>query len=155
MRMRVLAVAVPTLVVLAGAAKPRATEPSAQQAAVDTTVVIRSTGPSLEYFPPRLALKNGLRVRIRFINDGTLPHNIVFPKTEDDIDALGLAAMDADETGYVPVAMKARMIAYSTLAAPNQTVEVTFVVPAPGEYWYVCLYPGHKANMLGTLRSLR
>jgi azurin len=94
-------------------------------------------------------------VQIRFVNEGTLPHNIVLPRSEDDIDALALAAYEAAETGYVPLAQKERMLAWSTLASPGQTVEVTFTVPAPGEYRYVCLFPGHANSMLGTLRALR
>jgi plastocyanin len=127
----------------------------AAQTAPDTTVVIRSTGAELAFQPARLALKNGTRVRIRFINDGALPHNIVFPRTEADIDVLSAAATDAAETGFVPLDLKAQMFAYSALAKPTETAEVTFTMPAPGEYWFVCLYPGHAANMLGTLRSLR
>jgi plastocyanin len=129
--------------------------PAVAQGTVDTTVVIRASGSALEFVPSRIALKNGLRVRLRFINEGTLPHNIVIPKSEDDISDLAAEAMGADQTGYVPVEMKARMIAFSALAKPTETVDITFTVPPPGEYWYVCLYPGHHANMLGTLRSLR
>jgi hypothetical protein len=55
----------------------------------------------------------------------------------------------------VPLTLKDRMIAYSALASPGQTVEMVFVVPPPGEYTYVCLMSGHAGVMLGTLRSLR
>src|SRR5688500_7595460 len=74
-----------------------------QQGAVDTTVVLRSEGPGLEFLPPRLALKNGLKVRIRYVNDGLLPHNIAFPKNEDDIDDLAVEAASAAATGYIPM----------------------------------------------------
>jgi plastocyanin len=126
------------------------------QAAPDTTITIRSTGPSLEFEPAEIAVKQGKRVRLRFANFGTLPHNVAIVRTEDDIEPLAEAAQAASATGYIPVAMKDRMIAYSALALPNgNTVEFTFVVPPPGEYTYICLYPGHHNTMLGTLRSLR
>ena len=124
------------------------------QTPVDTTVVIKATGPVLEFDPASLFLKEGTRVRLRFVNDGTLPHNIVFVRDEDDIDPLAEAAM-REGGDYVPKDMKAKMFAFTKLASPGQTVETTFVVPPAGKYMYVCLMSGHANLMLGTLRALR
>ena len=124
-------------------------------AAPDTTIVIRSTGGELVFTPSQIAVKQGRRVRIRYVNDGTFPHNIVIVRKDDDIDAVGLAAFQAGSTGYVPMSEKARMIAWSPLAEPGQTVEFTFVAPAAGEYPFLCAYPGHYNMMLGTLKTLR
>lgn len=122
---------------------------------VDRTVTIRTSGSNLAFDPDQLSLKAGTRVRIQYINDGVLPHNFVVVKSEDDLDALGAAAYDAEATGFVPLGQKDKLIAYTTLAAPGTTVSVTFEVPAPGEYMFVCLFPGHYNVMLGTLRALR
>jgi plastocyanin len=121
----------------------------------DTTITIRAASSTLEFAPTRVSARAGSRVRIRFVNDGTLPHNLVVPKTDDDIDALSLAAYQAGETGYVPLDMKDKLVGWTTLASPGQSVEVIFVVPAAGEYTYVCLFPGHSNSMLGTLRALK
>lgn len=139
---------------LPGANGPRLS-PVAAQPAVDTTITITSTGSTLQFEPPRISVKNGMRVKLVFVNEGTLPHNIVFTRNDDDIDALATAAYQAGETGYVPMEHRDKLIAYSSLASPGQTVEVTFVVPPPGEYTYVCLFPGHPSSMFGVLRSLR
>jgi len=121
---------------------------------VDTTIVIRANGSSLEFSPARISLKQGTHVRLRFINEGTLPHNVVIARSDDDIDALAMGAMQAGGD-YVPLDQKDKMIAWTKLASPGQTVDVTFVVPPAGEYTYVCLFSGHAAMMLGTLRSLQ
>ena len=121
----------------------------------DTTITIRASGSTLEFTPTRVSAKAGTRLRLRFVNDGSLPHNVVVPKSDDDIDALALAAYQAGETGYVPTDLKAKLVGWTTLASPGETVEVSFVVPAAGEYTYVCLFPGHANSMLGTLRALR
>ena len=121
----------------------------------DTTITVRASGSTLEYDPPRISVKNGRRVRLRFVNDGTLPHNVVLPRSEDDLDALILAAYESSETGYVPMAQKDKLLGYTRLVSPGESVEITFVVPPPGEYRYVCLFPGHANSMLGTLRSLK
>ncbi len=125
------------------------------QAAADTTITIRASGSTLEFTPTRVSARAGTRVRIRFVNDGTLPHNFVVPKTEDDLDALALAAYSAGETNYVPMEQKDKLLGWTTLASPGQTVETSFVMPAAGEYTYVCLFPGHSNSMLGSLRSLK
>ena len=128
--------------------------PGAGQGA-DTTITIRAAGSTLEFTPTRVSAKAGTRVRIRFVNEGTLPHNVVLPKSDDDIDALALAAYKAGETGYVPMELKEKLVGFTALASPGESVEMTFVVPAAGEYTYVCLFPGHANSMLGTLRALK
>jgi plastocyanin len=134
--------------------KTRISEPGPRQAPPDTTIVVRANSSTLEFDPPAIAAKAGARVRLRFVNSGTLPHNFVLVKDEDDIDALAAAASKAGGD-YVPLTQKEKMIAYSTLASPGQTVELVFVVPPAGEYTYVCLLSGHSTSMLGTLRALR
>ena len=121
----------------------------------DTIITIRASGSTLEFQPARLSVKTGRRVKLRFVNDGTLPHNVALPRSEDDLDAIATAAYQAGETGYIPPEHKDKLITYTSLASPGQTVEAEFVVPAPGEYTYVCLFPGHSNSMLGTLRALR
>jgi plastocyanin len=127
----------------------------ALQSSTDTTITIRASSSTLEFNPTHVSAKAGTRVRIRFVNDGTLPHNFVVPKKDDDIDALALAAYQAGETGYVPMELKDKLVSWTALASPGESVEATFVVPAAGEYTYVCLFPGHSNSMLGTLRALK
>lgn len=124
------------------------------QSPVDTTIVIRAGSSTLEFDPPTIAAKAGARIRLRFVNEGTLPHNLVVVKDEDDIDALAEAASKVGGD-YVPLSQKEKLIGYTTLASPGQTVELVFVVPPAGVYTYVCLLTGHSNSMLGTLRSLR
>lgn len=143
-----------TAIAASTAAPTRSASLSATQGA-DITITIRASGSTLEFTPTRVSAKAGTRLRVRFVNDGTLPHNLVVPKDDDDIDALALAAYQAGETSYVPLGMKAKLVGWTTLASPGESVEVTFVVPAAGEYTYVCLFPGHSNSMLGTLRALK
>lgn len=139
---RSLALILPLLVLPVGVQDP-----------VAETLVLRASGSTLEFTPKSLSAKAGARVRIRFINDGTFPHNVVIPRNIDDIDALATAAYSAGETGYVPMEEKEKLLAFSTLASPGQTVEFILTMPAAGEYQYVCTYPGHANLMFGTLRS--
>ena len=151
--------AVALALTVSAAAQAQAAKPSAPaspiKAAVDTVIDVMAMGSTLEFEAPEIAVKQGKRVRLRFMNHGTLPHNLVIVKSEDDVDPIIAAAGDAYKTGYVPLQFKDRMIGYTTLASPGQTVEFDFVVPPPGNYTYICLISGHYNSMLGTLRSLK
>jgi azurin len=147
--------AVAATAVLALAAAPLSSSGLHAQEAADTTITIRTTGSNLEFSPARVAAKEGTRVRIRYVNDGTLPHNIVLVTDESDIDMLGLAAFQASRTDYIPLEHEARMIAHTKLAVPGETVEMTFTVPPAGDYFLVCLYAGHYNMMVATFRSLK
>ncbi len=152
------AVALATLAVSASAqARPSkaATPAPAAKVAVDTTIDIMAMGSTLEFEAPEIAVKQGKRVRLRFMNHGTLPHTLVIAKSADDIDPLIAAAGAAYKTGWVPVELKDKMIGHTLLVSPGETSEFVFVVPPPGEYTYICLISGHYNSMLGTLRSLK
>ena len=121
----------------------------------DTTITVRTTGSALEFVPARVAVRHGTSVHLVYINQGTLPHNLVLVRDANDIDLLASAALDAAKSGYVPLEHRSRFITHTGLTTPGDSVAVEFVVPPPGEYLFVCLYPGHSSMMVGTFRSLR
>jgi uncharacterized cupredoxin-like copper-binding protein len=135
----------------AGRAKPAAL----QSAPADRTITIRTQGSNLDFEPREISAKAGTRLRLVYVNEGVLPHNFVLLHEEDDVDVVGPASAQSPDTGFVAVKEHGdKMIAYTALASPGQTVDVTFVVPPPGEYLFVCTVPGHYNVMIGTLRSV-
>lgn len=121
----------------------------------DTVLVnLKASGSTLGFEPEEISVKSGKIVKLKFTNAGTLPHNFVLVKSEDDLDALAMAAMEGGGD-YVPMDLKSKLFAFTKLASPGQTVEVVFPAPPPGLYTYVCLMSGHAAMMLGKLRSVR
>ena len=124
------------------------------QTADTTLVTIKASTSTLAFEPDNVTVKSGTIVKLRLETLGTLPHNFVLVKNDDDLDALAMAAME-EGGDYVPKDMKARLFAFTKLASPAQTVEVVFPAPPPGLYTYVCLMSGHAAMMLGKLRSVK
>ncbi|MEE2900477.1 MAG: plastocyanin/azurin family copper-binding protein [Gemmatimonadota bacterium] len=118
------------------------------------TISLRSEGPTLQFLPDAISAKSGTLLLIRYENGGDLPHNMALFRNDDVIDRMVTAAYEAEATGFVPVAAGADLITYSPLVSPGRTTEMEFVVPPPGIYTYICLFPGHAQMMLGTLRSL-
>ena len=63
--------------------------------------------------------------------------------------------MSAADTDYIPASMRDRIIAHTPLSAPGETVRWSSRRPAPGDYPYICTFPGHYMMMQGTMTSRR
>lgn len=117
-------------------------------------VVIRTTGVELGYSVTTIRAKAGDTLTVRY--DATaseMAHNIVLLRSEADIQPIGVAALAAHGTDYIPADKKDRIVSHSALAYPGDTIEWTFVVPPPGTYPYICTFSGHFTMMQGRLIS--
>lgn len=120
----------------------------------DTTVVeIKTEGIDLSYSVPEIRAKAGDFLRIQYINESDMNHNIVLVKSEADIRPVGVAALQAIANDWIPEKEMDRIIAYSKLAHAGDTVVFTFKVPAAGIYPYICTYSAHWTQMQGRLIS--
>lgn len=144
----------------ASAVVPAATTPtpsasasaSAAPAAKKVELEIGSVGDTMAYDKKTLTVPAGSEVHLTMKNNGKLAimkHNwvLVHKGTEAKV---ALAGMEkAPDAGYVVPSPD--IIAYTPLAEPGKTVEVTFTAPAPGDYPYICTFPGHYVVMKGVL----
>lgn len=112
----------------------------------------------MAYATTEITATEGEHLTLVMDNSATAPamhHNItvldVDVEDEAAIEQVAMAAMEAGESsGWIPE--HDAIIASTPMAAPGERSEVTFVVPPPGSYPYVCLYPGHFVMMRGVLR---
>lgn len=99
--------------------------------------------------------KPGQKISVTLKNVGTTPkfsmgHNFVLlDRTINTGNVqsafLDKASMEAAHD-YVPQGDKA-VIAHTKLLGPNETDSVTFTAPyVPGEYLYLCSFPGHYSQ---------
>lgn len=117
-------------------------------------VVIRSTGVDLAYSVTTIRAKAGDTLTVRYDNTTSeMAHNIVLLRSEDDIVPVGTAALAAYGSDYIPADEKDRILSYSSIVNPGETIEWTFVVPPPGTYPYICTFSGHFTMMQGRLVS--
>lgn len=131
-----------------------ATPPGRSVVVGDGRVVeIRSAGIALSYDVTEIQAKAGERLTIRYINASEMAHNIVMLKDAADINPVGLAAIAAHADEFIPKDKLDRIVAYSKLAHPGETVTLEFTVPAPGVYPYICTFSGHFTLMQGRLIS--
>ncbi|RJS94263.1 plastocyanin/azurin family copper-binding protein [Salinisphaera sp. Q1T1-3] len=112
----------------------------------------------LRYSKSQLTAAPGERIRIKLINKSHLPasamsHNWVLLKHGTDADAFDHAAQSASGNGYFPKSRADQAIAHTDMVAGGKQDTVTFTAPKkPGDYEYICTFPGHfRAGMKGTL----
>lgn len=125
----------------------------AQAAAVDIEGM-----DTLRFSVTQINAKPGERLTVKLTNKTSLPpaamsHNFVLLKKGVDPNAIANAGLVAKDNDYIPKGMMDKIIAHTGLVAGGETKSVTFDVPKePGEYTYICTFPGHfAAGMKGTL----
>lgn len=129
------------------------TPPKSVTVADGDTLTIRSVGADLSYDITEINAKAGTQLTLEYANESNMPHNVVFVNSEADINPVGIAALQALETEYIPMNMEESMFGWTELARPGETVYLTITVPEPGTYPYICTYPGHFTMMQGRLHS--
>lgn len=119
---------------------------------LDLGVVINE----MKYDQSELVVEAGQSVEIVFNNTDFMQHNLLI-LNPGSLEEVGAAAdllateQDAAERNYVP---DSQNILYSTaLVNPNSSVSLRFTAPdKPGEYPFVCTFPGHWRQMNGILK---
>jgi azurin len=100
----------------------------------------------------------GEQLRIVFKTISNMPpkamsHNLALLEQNVDIEAFVLASMAAPDNEYIAPDMEDNVIVYTEMIGGGETSTIEFTVPeVPGEYEYVCTFPGHYfGGMRGTL----
>lgn len=134
---------------------PRHDRPSASGTA-EVVVEIRTVGDEMRYEPTEFTVRPGQQVRLVLENRATSPsmkHNVVILRDREAVTRVGMAAISAGpEKAFVPD--DSAVLAFTPLAEPGETTEVVFTAPTePGDYIYICTFPGHYLAMQGTMRA--
>ncbi len=148
---------IPTLAVLSAAllvgevwaAKPKPSKPPKPQ-----KIEIAVVPGALRYATTRFDVTAGAPVILTLKNSCIMPHNLVLGMP-GKADALFQAAMALGDRGmaqsFVPETPD--MVAAIRIVNPGQSEALELVAPeAPGEYPYLCTYPGHGTIMRGIMR---
>jgi azurin len=117
----------------------------------DLTVEIETLGNQMKYNVVKIKAKKNSTLLIKFKNNATLPvmkHNIIVLNSEDAIDAVGTAALSAENN----IPDHPSIIASSSMVGPGESTELLINIPdQPGVYPYICTYPGHYQVMQGKI----
>lgn len=103
-------------------------------------------------------VKEGQKVVLSFKHIGQLPavamgHNVVILKPGTAVPAFATKCAPAKDTEYIPQdeESKAQIVAHTKMLGGGESDEITFTAPAPGDYPFICSFPGHFAIMQGVM----
>lgn len=109
--------------------------------------------PGLKFSLTTINVKASEKIKLTFRNTDDMLHNIVFtnPGAADNVGAQALKlGIDGEQLHYIP--NSSQIWAHSFLLQPGKSETIYFVAPEkPGQYQYVCTYPGHYLLMRGVL----
>ena len=109
---------------------------------------------TMQYNAKRIEVE-GTKVKLELKHVGKMDkkmmgHNVVILKAGTDAMKWSAKAISAAATEYIP-ADDPDMIAHSKLVGGGESDTIEFEVPGPGEYPFVCSFPGHSGMMKGVL----
>lgn len=130
---------------------PLSTPIQPDQASDKVEVVIESND-QMKFDLSEIKVKAGDTVVLTLKHVGKLPkaamgHNWVLLAQGTDIAAFSQKAVRARDTEYIPEGDE--VIINTSLIGGGEETTIEFVVPAAGEYDFICSFPGHFAIMKG------
>ena len=122
----------------------------------DESITIKAIIGEMKYDVTNFTAKAGQTLKIVFENPDHMQHNLLILKP-GTLEKVGVAADELAkqpngvEMQYIPATSD---VLFSTpLVNPEGRYELTFTVPAtPGDYPYVCTFPGHWRIMHGVMK---
>lgn len=124
------------------------------QPAPEGAIVINTVPEEMRYDIKTFSVKAGSEVKLWFANPDFMPHNLVIgmPGSAEEIgpaaEALGAQGF---ALGFIPKSDK--IIAYSKLLNYQESELMEFTAPSePGDYDFVCTFPGHWTLMRGIMK---
>jgi hypothetical protein len=102
-------------------------------------------------------IKAGSKIRLVFNNNDDMMHNVVgvMPGTADEVADLAIKlGLKGSQMNYVP--KSANVLFNTALLQPHSSESIYFIAPTkPGEYTFMCTYPGHGSVMRGMLKVVQ
>jgi azurin/glucose/arabinose dehydrogenase len=143
-------------IVLAPSAKRQNEMPASWSGAVDQVISI-GTKPGLQFDIKSIQVKAGSKIKWIFNNNDDMTHNMAI-LVQNSADAVATLAMNlglkGSGVGYIPNTPK--VLYHTGLLEPDSAETLYFIAPTkPGNYPYICTYPGHGQIMRGILKVVK
>ena len=133
-------------------------EQSTAQAEELVTSITITGNDRMEFDITRFAVPAGAEITLIFDNIGRMPkeamgHNLAVLDKDMDPNVFAAAAIRHPLNEYIPPEYADKVIATTAILGPGESETLVFTAPTePGEYPYVCSFPGHTpAGMKGIM----
>ena len=121
--------------------------------------VVRTINEQMLYDKTLIVVEAGKPVEIILMNEDSMPHNLVVvaPGALEEIgEAAEKMAPDPDAEGRIHIPKSPKVLYCTRMVEPGQQIKLSFTAPeTPGDYQYVCTFPGHWRRMVGTLAVVK
>jgi len=122
-------------------------------------IVLRAVYEQLRYDKQLIVVEAGKLVAVTLENLDAMPHNLVI-LAPGSLEEIGTAAEkmppDADAKGRFYIPESPKVLHATKLVAPGQKNQMSFTAPVePGDYPYVCTFPGHWRRMSGVMAVVK
>ena len=114
-------------------------------------LTISTQGEEMAFDQTVLTVKAGQKVSLTFKNLSGMQHNwvLVAPGAADEVANASIAA--GNDKGWLAVGPQ--VLAHTRLVDGKKSDTIRFTAPAkPGEYPFICTFPGHAGIMKGVLK---
>ncbi|MEM6336267.1 MAG: azurin [Bacteroidota bacterium] len=122
-----------------------------------TQEVVIEGNDQMKYNVGIINVKAGTEVTLTLNNVGSLPkesfgHNVVILQPGTDPVEFANAGMENVANDYIAPDMANLVVAKTEMLGGGETDTITFTAPAePGQYPFVCTFPGHASMMQGVM----
>jgi azurin len=124
--------------------------------------IVHTVHEQLRFDTTKIEVQAGKQFEIIFENDDVMPHNLVIVPPGKHME-IGMAAMtmtpdklDKQGRAYLPKSHEKQILASTKLLEPGQKETIKMRAPnKPGEYEFVCTFPGHAVLMWGVLSVVK
>ncbi len=126
--------------------------------AVSNEISLKGTD-DMRFDKTEFTVKAGEEVTLTFTNAGVLPletmgHNVVVLEKKADVQKFAIASAKAKDTNYISDLYITDIIAQTRLLGPDESETIKFTLKDPGEYTYICTFPGHWIAMKGVITAI-
>jgi uncharacterized cupredoxin-like copper-binding protein len=120
--------------------------------------IVHTVHEQLRYDTTKITVQAGKPFEVLFENDDGMPHNFIIVPPGKHLEignaALTMTPNQLDKQGrsFIPNGWDKQILAGTKLLEPGQKETLKLRAPGkPGEYEFVCTFPGHAVIMWGTL----
>jgi len=141
-------------------AKDSSSATEAQVGDVKVDQIVAITGDDkMMYSKTSFEVKAGTKVKVSLKNIGMIPkiamgHNFVLLKKGETAFGFGPQVVvngGSHANDFIPPKDKGKILVYTKMLGPGEEDSVVFTAPEPGDYEYLCTFPGHFALMRGKM----
>jgi azurin len=126
----------------------------------ETDDIVLTGDDQMKFDKTLFKVKAGQEIKLKLTNIGKLPaaamsHNVVILKPGTDVQAFGEAAVTAKDSEHIPQNMLSDVIAHTKMLGPGASDQISFKLPEPGVYDFICSFPGHFGTMHGKIVAVQ